>query len=124
MNNSTTSYHKPTEAPSQDRMTSLIVVLALGLGIGAIIALLFAPEKGEKVREQLGKELERTSDQVEKQAGKQFKQWGRELDRATDQFEKDASKRLRHFEKDAGDQLEHLQKQLNEFRKDLEERIR
>jgi gas vesicle protein len=59
MGNSRIYYSRDAEMQALRRMTMLTVLwLALGLGVGAIMALLFAPSAGKNVRKQLGKNLE------------------------------------------------------------------
>jgi gas vesicle protein len=47
----------------RERFVLAIVVAALGLGMGAVLALLFAPQSGDKTRQQLGEEVERVTSQ-------------------------------------------------------------
>ena len=59
MSNNRIYYSQEAEAKAMRRMTMMTVLwLALGLGIGAVMALLYAPMAGEKTRKQLGKNIE------------------------------------------------------------------
>jgi gas vesicle protein len=59
MNNDRIYYSRTAEMQAMQAMTRLILLyLTLGLGIGAILALLFAPTSGKKVRDELGKTIE------------------------------------------------------------------
>ena len=59
MSNSRIYYSHEAETQAMRRMTLWTVfLLALGLGVGAVIALLYAPKEGEKMRHQLAKNIE------------------------------------------------------------------
>ena len=47
----------------RERFVLAIVVAALGLGMGAVLALLFAPQSGDKTRHQIQEEVERVTSQ-------------------------------------------------------------
>ena len=47
---------------NQERVIGTIPLLALALGIGVVLALLFAPNDGEKTRRELGDAVEETLD--------------------------------------------------------------
>lgn len=50
-----TYYSHDAEMRAQrEKFTGVLIFLALGLGIGAALALLFAPESGDKTRHRLG----------------------------------------------------------------------
>lgn len=42
----------------RERIVAMILFLLMGLGIGALLALLFAPESGQKTRKELGSSIE------------------------------------------------------------------
>ncbi len=45
------------QAAKRQQMMNIITFMLLGLGIGALVALMFAPQEGKKTREKLGDEL-------------------------------------------------------------------
>jgi gas vesicle protein len=59
MNNDRIYYSHNAEMHAIRSMTRLTVLyLALGLGIGAVLVLLFAPTSGKKIRDELAKTIE------------------------------------------------------------------
>lgn len=47
-------YSRDAELQAQrERMTAVLVFMVMGLGIGAVLALLFAPKSGDKTRSEL-----------------------------------------------------------------------
>jgi gas vesicle protein len=52
---------------NRDKAMAVMLFMALGLGIGAVLALLFAPKSGDKTREELGGALEDRFSRVEKE---------------------------------------------------------
>ena len=66
------------EAEQQARRNKLVLVMmvaGLSVGIGAMISLLFAPQRGDKTREQLGEQVNNTVSkgrEVAKTASKQI----------------------------------------------------
>jgi gas vesicle protein len=42
---------------NRDRAAAVLIFMALGLGIGAVLALMFAPKSGEKLRSELANNL-------------------------------------------------------------------
>lgn len=59
MSNSRTYYSHEAETKAMRRMTLWTVfLLALGLGVGAVVALLYAPTAGKKMRRELAKNIE------------------------------------------------------------------
>jgi len=59
MNDSRVYYSHDAEVQAaRDKAMLTLVCLALGLGIGAVMALMFAPNSGEKTRKELGHALE------------------------------------------------------------------
>ena len=52
--NDRTYYSREAEMrANRDRAVAVLVFMALGLGIGAVLALMFAPKSGEKLRSEL-----------------------------------------------------------------------
>ena len=49
----------------QQRAMMIGIFLLVGLGVGAILALLFAPKSGESIRAEIGKGLEETINSIE-----------------------------------------------------------
>ncbi len=43
---------------SMDRLGTTILFIALGLAVGAVLALLFAPHRGEETRDDIGRAIE------------------------------------------------------------------
>jgi gas vesicle protein len=59
MSNSRIYYSHEAETKAMRRMTLWTVfLLVLGLSVGAMVALLYAPKEGEKMRRQLAKNIE------------------------------------------------------------------
>lgn len=59
MNNDRIYYSHEAETRAQQAMTRLtILLLMVGLGLGAALALLFAPASGQKLRKELAKTFE------------------------------------------------------------------
>ena len=59
MNNDRIYYSHDAETLAKREMTALtMLALTLGLGIGALLALLFAPSSGKKVRHNLAQSVE------------------------------------------------------------------
>jgi gas vesicle protein len=51
-------YSKEAEERAQrERATAVLIFMALGLGVGAVLALLFAPKSGDKTRAELAHTL-------------------------------------------------------------------
>jgi gas vesicle protein len=51
-------YSRDAEMQAQrERAAAVVIFLAMGLGIGAVLALLFAPKRGEDIRKELGHSL-------------------------------------------------------------------
>ena len=62
-------YYSQDAKSQAQRQTLLMVVfmLSVGVGIGSILGILFAPESGEKTREELGSAVETRVKDVESQ---------------------------------------------------------
>jgi gas vesicle protein len=57
--NDRTYYSRDAEMrANQERMGTTLLFIVLGLGIGAVLALLFAPSSGEKVRHEISGAIE------------------------------------------------------------------
>jgi gas vesicle protein len=52
---------------NREKMMSVMLFMALGLGIGGVLALLFAPKSGDKIRAELGSAFEDRFSGVEKE---------------------------------------------------------
>lgn len=56
-------YSRDAELRAQrERASAVIIFMALGLGIGAVLALMFAPKRGEEVRSELAHGLNESLD--------------------------------------------------------------
>jgi len=49
--------HEAEMRANRDRAMAVLIFMALGLGIGAVLALMFAPKSGEKTRSELASTL-------------------------------------------------------------------
>jgi gas vesicle protein len=59
MSTNRTYYSRDAEVrAARDKSVATLVFLAFGLGVGAVLALLFAPKPGDKVREDLAHSVE------------------------------------------------------------------
>jgi gas vesicle protein len=67
------------ERANRERGMMVLVFLLVGLGIGAALALLFAPKSGEDIREELGKSLEQAADRGSEATQNALKQLEREF---------------------------------------------
>jgi len=45
------------QAAKRQQMMNIVTFMLIGLGVGALVALMFAPQAGKKTREKLGDEL-------------------------------------------------------------------
>ncbi len=57
------------------------VVMLLGLGLGAIVALLFAPRKGDEIRKDIAKNAEHLYDNGRESTGKALKELQKDFDK-------------------------------------------
>ncbi len=65
MNNDRIYYSKEAEElAGRQRFILVITAIALGVGFGSVIALLLAPQSGEKTRQQIGSQVETTAKDV------------------------------------------------------------
>lgn len=53
------------ERALRERTAVVVLMMLLGLSAGAVLALLFAPQSGERTRKVLGESLESVREQVE-----------------------------------------------------------
>ena len=67
MNNRIYYSREAEEQANQERLRAIGVFMVLGLGIGAVLALLFAPKSGEEIRHGISKSLEDRFSGVEKE---------------------------------------------------------
>jgi len=67
-------YSREAELRAQrSRMALAVIIAGLGVGLGAIVALLLAPRSGDKTRQQVVETLNQASDQGQKVAGQVLK---------------------------------------------------
>jgi gas vesicle protein len=67
------------EKANRDRMVAVLVFMALGLGIGAVLALLYAPKSGEKTRSELAHSLNEGLEAPREATQKAFKNLEKEF---------------------------------------------
>lgn len=71
MMNERTYYSREAEQAAMRQRTMLaIFVLALGVGVGAALSMLFAPQSGDKTREALAGQAEHTMDGIVKEVAR------------------------------------------------------
>ena len=58
--------HEAEQAAMRQRTMLAIFVLALGVGVGAALSMLFAPQSGDKTREALAGQAEQTLEGISK----------------------------------------------------------
>ena len=86
-------YSKEAEdLAAQQRTILALVVMLLGLGLGAVVALLFAPRKGDDVRKDIAKNAETLYDSSRESTAKAFK----DLQKDFDKLRGDVEDRLKH----------------------------
>jgi len=86
-------YSKEAEdLAAQQRTILALVVMLLGLGLGAVVALLFAPRKGDDVRRDIAKNAEHLYDNSRESTAKTLK----ELQKDFDKLRGDVEERLKH----------------------------
>jgi len=66
---------------AQQRTILALVVMLLGLGLGAVVALLFAPRKGDEVRKEIANQAETIYDSGRETTGKAFKELQKDFDK-------------------------------------------
>ena len=59
---------------SREKAMAVILFLGIGVGVGALLALLFAPKSGDKMRQELAGSLEDRFNKVEKEVTRLGKQ--------------------------------------------------
>jgi gas vesicle protein len=77
---------------AQQRTVLALIVMLLGLGLGAIVALLFAPRKGDDIRKDIASHAETLYDSGRETTNKAFK----ELQKDFDKLRNDVEDRLKH----------------------------
>lgn len=77
---------------AQQRTILALVVMLLGLGLGAVVALLFAPRKGDEIRKDIADQAESLYETSREGTGKAFK----ELQKDFDKLRSDVEDRLKH----------------------------
>ena len=65
--------------------TTAVTFLLVGLGIGAVVALLLAPKTGKQIRKQLRRKYEDARDCVEELSGRASDYWEKSADWASEQ---------------------------------------
>lgn len=73
---------------SGSRVGTALTFLFIGLGVGALTALLFAPQSGEKTRKVIRRKYENALDTVEDWADEASDMWEKGVDYAKDAKEK------------------------------------
>lgn len=73
--------HEAEQMVAQQRTIVALLVMLLGLGIGAMVAMLFAPRKGTDVRKDIVKNAENLYDNGRETTGKAFKDLMKEFDK-------------------------------------------
>ncbi len=56
--------HEAEVRAQRDRTALAFIAVLLGVSIGSVLALLFAPQAGRKIRQQLGEQAEQVGTQV------------------------------------------------------------
>lgn len=77
---------------AQQRTILALIVMLLGLGLGAVVALLFAPRKGDEVRKEIAKNAENLYENGRENTGKALK----DLQKDFDKFRGDVEDRLKN----------------------------
>ena len=80
------------QAAAQQRTILALIVMLLGLGLGAVVALLFAPRKGDEIRKDIANQAETLYDSGRETTGKALK----ELQKDFDKLRSDVEDRLKH----------------------------
>ena len=80
---------------AQQRTILALVVMLLGLGLGAVVALLFAPRKGDEIRKDLADQAGHIYDNGREVTGKTLK----ELQKDFDKLRGDVEDRLKNATK-------------------------
>jgi len=80
------------ELAAQQRTILALVVMLLGLGLGAVVALLFAPRRGEDIRKDIADQAGTLYDSGRETSNKALK----ELQKDFDKLRSDVEDRLKH----------------------------
>lgn len=81
-------YSREAEVRAQrERTMTAIVLLGFGLGVGAILALLFAPRSGEEIRKDLSERIEEGTERARKVTDQTVETLQRDLSRLRDDME-------------------------------------
>lgn len=80
---------------AQQRTILALVVMLLGLGLGAVVALLFAPRKGEDIRNEIAKEAGTIYENGRETTNKTLK----ELQKDFDKLRGDIEERMKNVTK-------------------------
>jgi gas vesicle protein len=81
-------YSQEAEQRAQrDRLSLALVATAIGIGMGAVIALIFAQQSGDEVRRQLGEQFENAVNQGAEVAGKAVKEAKKTADKVIGEVE-------------------------------------
>lgn len=80
---------------AQQRTILALVVMLLGLGLGAVVALLFAPRKGEDIRNEIAKEAGTLYENGRETTNKTLK----ELQKDFDKLRGDIEERMKNVTK-------------------------
>ena len=92
MNDRIYNSREAEELAAQQRTILALVVMLLGLGLGAVVALLFAPRKGDDVRKDIAKNAEHFYDNSRESTTKAFK----DLQKDFDKLRSEVEDRLKH----------------------------
>jgi gas vesicle protein len=81
-------YSKEAEdLAAQQRTILALVVMLLGLGLGAVVALLFAPRKGDDIRKDIANQAGTIYDNGRETTGKAFKELQKDFDKLRGEVE-------------------------------------
>jgi len=72
---------------AQQRTILALIVMLFGLGLGALVALLFAPRKGDDVRKDIANQAETLYDNGRETTGKAFKELQKDFDKLRSEVE-------------------------------------
>jgi gas vesicle protein len=75
------------QVAAQQRTVLALIVMLLGLGLGAVVALLFAPRKGDEVRKEIANQAENIYENSRETTGKAFKELQKDFDKLRGEVE-------------------------------------